>query len=195
MLLSDFEKLVTVYSVFTHCFLICSPMPSVLFHSLPAYLTTHLMRGHHTYTPLYINGAPVERVSCFKYLGVTISADLTWSNHIQTTARKANQRLYHLRQLRKFWASPAIPRSFHSATVENILTQSMASWYENSCEQEHKALQRITRAAERGCRTTPPSLPDLHNKRCLRKAARIIRDASHPRYILFKPLKSGRPLF
>ncbi len=33
------------------------------------------------YTPLMISGTPVERVSSFKYLGVNISEDLTWTTH------------------------------------------------------------------------------------------------------------------
>ncbi len=45
------------------------------------------------YTPLMISGTPVERVSSFKYLGVNISEDLTWTTHIQTQVRKARQRL------------------------------------------------------------------------------------------------------
>ncbi len=57
-------------------------------------------------TPLMISGTPVERVSSFKYLGVNISEDLTWTAHIQTQVKKARQRLYHLRQLRKFRVSP-----------------------------------------------------------------------------------------
>ncbi len=48
------------------------------------------------YTPLVISGTPVERVSSFKYLGVNISEDLTWTTHIQTQVKKARQRLYHL---------------------------------------------------------------------------------------------------
>ncbi len=65
-------------------------------------------RQQRPYTPLMISGTPVERVSSFKYLGVNISEDLTWTAHIQTQVKKARQRLYHLRQLRKFRVSPAI---------------------------------------------------------------------------------------
>ncbi len=65
-------------------------------------------RQQRPYTPLMISGTPVERVSSFKYLGVNISEDLTWTTHIQTQVKKARQRLYHLRQLRKFRVSPAI---------------------------------------------------------------------------------------
>ncbi len=49
------------------------------------------------YTPLMISGTPVERVSSFKYLGVNISEDLTWTTRIQTQVKKARQRLYRAR--------------------------------------------------------------------------------------------------
>ncbi len=53
-------------------------------------------RQQRPYTHLMISGTPVERVSSFKYLGVNISEDLTWTTHIQTQVKKARQRLYHL---------------------------------------------------------------------------------------------------
>jgi len=34
-----------------------------------------------TYSPLGINGTTVERVSSFRYLGVHIAEDLTWTTH------------------------------------------------------------------------------------------------------------------
>ncbi len=69
-----------------------------------------------------ISGNPVERVSSFKYLGVNISEDLTWTTHIQTQVKKARQRLYHLRQLRKFRVSPTILKTFYSGAIESVLT-------------------------------------------------------------------------
>ncbi|KAK3548628.1 hypothetical protein QTP70_015946, partial [Hemibagrus guttatus] len=52
-------------------------------------------------TPL-INESPVERVDSFRYLCVHITQDLSWSCHINTVMKKAQQRLYHLRRLRDF---------------------------------------------------------------------------------------------
>ncbi len=79
-----------------------------------------------------ISGTHVERVSSFKYLGVNISEDLTWTAHIQTQVKKARQRLYHLRQLRKFRVSPAILKTFHSGNIESVLTQCISLWYGNA---------------------------------------------------------------
>ncbi len=81
-------------------------------------------RQQRPYTPLMISGTPVERVSSFKYLGVNISEDLTWTAHIQTQVKKARQRLYHLQQLRKFRVSPAILKTLYSGAIESVLTLS-----------------------------------------------------------------------
>ncbi|KAF7696798.1 hypothetical protein HF521_005216, partial [Silurus meridionalis] len=54
------------------------------------------------YQPLNISRTPVERVDSFRYLGVHITQDLSWSSHINTLVKQARQRLYHLRCLRDF---------------------------------------------------------------------------------------------
>ncbi len=84
-------------------------------------------RQQRPYTPLMISGTPVERVSSFKYLGVNISEDLTWTAHIQTQVKKARQRLYHLWP--KFRVSPAILKTFYSGAIESVLTQCISVWY------------------------------------------------------------------
>ncbi len=106
-------------------------------------------RKQRPYTPLMISGTPVERVSSFKYLGVNISEDLTRTAHIQTQVKKARQRLYHLRQLRKFRVSPAILKMFYSGAIESVLTQCISVWYAKGSNQNCRSLQRVVRLAER----------------------------------------------
>ncbi len=98
-------------------------------------------RQQRPYTLLMISGTPVERVSSFKYLGVNISEDLTWTAHNQTQVKKARQRLYHLRQLRKFRVSPAILKTFYSGAIESLLTQCISVWHGNATNKDGKALQ------------------------------------------------------
>ncbi len=69
-------------------------------------------RQQRPYTPLMISGTPVERVSCFKYLGVNISEDLTWTTHIQTQVKKARQRLYHLPTAEEIQGLSSYPGNF-----------------------------------------------------------------------------------
>eukprot|EP00061_Rhincodon_typus_P000960 g13288.t1 len=56
--------------------------------------------GEHA--PIYINGTEVERVESIKFLGVTITNNLSWTSHIDATVKKTQQRLFFLRWLRKF---------------------------------------------------------------------------------------------
>ncbi len=144
------------------------------------------------YTPLMISGTPVERVSSFKYLGVNISEDLTWTTRIQTQVKKARQRLYHLRQLRKFRVSPTILKTFYSGTIESVLTQCISGWYGNSSSQDCKSLQRVVRLAERISGSALPSLQDIYLKRCRSRAVKIIKDSNHPGNCLFTLLPSGK---
>ncbi len=139
-----------------------------------------------------ISGTPVERVSNFKYLGVNISEDLTWTSHIQTQVKKARQRLYHLRQLRKFRVSPAILKTFYSGAIESVLTQCISVWYGNGSNQDCKTLQRVVSLAERISGSALPSLQVTYLKRCKSRAAKILKDSNHPGNHLFCLLPSGK---
>ncbi len=123
---------------------------------------------------------------------VNISEDLTWTAHIQTQVKKARQRLYHLRQLRKFRVSPAILKTFYSGAIESVLTQCISVWYNNATNQDCKALQRVVRLAERISGSALPSLQDIYLKRCRSRAAKIIKDSTHPGNHHFRLLPSGK---
>ncbi|KAK1801992.1 hypothetical protein P4O66_022223 [Electrophorus voltai] len=70
------------------------------------------------YQPVRINGTTVERVDSFRYLGVHISQDLSWSRHTNSLAKKARQRLYHLRCLRDFRLPSKVLRNVYTCTIE-----------------------------------------------------------------------------
>ncbi len=123
---------------------------------------------------------------------IYISEDLTWTTHIQTQVKKARQRLYHLRQLRKFRVSPTILKTFYAGTIESVLTQCISVWYGNSSSQDCKALQRVVRLAERISGSALPSLQDIYLKRCRSRAVKIIKDSNHPGNCLFTLLPSGK---
>ncbi len=139
-----------------------------------------------------INKQTIGNMQYFKYLGVNISEDLTWTAHIQTQVKKARQRLYHLRQLRKFRVSPAILKTFYSGAIESVLTQCILVCYGNFSNQDCKALQSIVHLAERISGSALPSLQDIYLKRCKSRAAKVTKDSNHPGHHLFILLPSGK---
>ncbi len=65
-------------------------------------MTVNFRRNLPALPPLTIMDSTVPAVESFRFLGTTISQDLKWDNHIDSIVKKAQQRLYFLRQLRKF---------------------------------------------------------------------------------------------
>ncbi len=113
-------------------------------------LVVDFRRQSTEHTPITIDKTPVERVNSFKFLGVHITEDLTWSAHTDAVL-KAHQRLFFLRRLRKFGTSPSILRSFYSCTVESILTGCITAWFGNSTAGNRQALQRVVRNCPPHC--------------------------------------------
>ncbi len=146
------------------------------------------------YTPLVISGTPVERVSSFKYLGVNISEDLTWTTHIQHRLRKPGKDCTSA-TAEEIQGLTNILKTFYAGTIESVLTQCISVWYGNSSSQDCKALQRVVRLAERISGSALPSLQDIYLKRCRSRAVKIIKDSNHPGNCLFTLLPSGKRFY
>ncbi len=91
-----------------------------------------------------------------------------------------------------FRVSPAILKTFYSGAIESVLTQCISVWYNNATNQDCKALQRVVRLAERISGSALPSLQDIYLKRCKSRAAKIIKDSTHPGNHHFCLLPSGK---
>jgi hypothetical protein len=55
--------------------------------------------------PIHIDGTVVEKVESCKFLGIHIADKLKWYTHIDSVVKKAQQRLFNLRRLKKFGLS------------------------------------------------------------------------------------------
>ncbi|KAI4882184.1 hypothetical protein NFI96_024767 [Prochilodus magdalenae] len=78
-------------------------------------LIVDFRKQERVHTPITINGAAVERVRGFKFLGVHITEELTWTEHTRRVMKKAQQRLFFLRRLRRFGMNPRILRTFYTS--------------------------------------------------------------------------------
>ena len=142
--------------------------------------------------PIHIDGTVVERVASFKFLGIHITDKLNWSTHTDSIVKKAQQRLFNLRRLKKFGLSPKALTNFYRCTIESILAGCITAWYGNCSALNRKALQRVVRSAQRITGGKLPALQDTYTTRCHRKAIKIIKDNNHPSHCMFTPLSSRR---
>lgn len=149
-------------------------------------------RNSATPAPLYINGECVERVQTFKFLGVHISADLSWSTNTSALVKKAQQRLHYLRVLKREQLSTSLLVTFYRSTIESLLTYAVSVWHSSCTVADRKRLQRVTNTAQRIIGSPLPPLTDIYSSRCLNRATTITRDITHPGFHLFNLLPSGR---
>uniref|UniRef100_A0A669C6E4 Reverse transcriptase domain-containing protein n=1 Tax=Oreochromis niloticus TaxID=8128 RepID=A0A669C6E4_ORENI len=142
--------------------------------------------------PIILTDTPITFVDSASW--VPPSPTMKWEPTITSVIKKAQQRMYFVRQLKKFNLPTWTMMQFYTAIIESILTSSITVWYAGATIRDKQRLQRVVRSAEKviGCRL--PSLQDLYTSRTLGRAARITADPSHPGHSLFDLLPSGRRL-
>lgn len=79
-------------------------------------------KGQPNHTPLFIGSEEVQQVPSFKFLGLTVSEDLSWSINTASAAGKAQQCLSYLRKLRRAKLPKQILVNFYHCAIENVLT-------------------------------------------------------------------------
>ncbi|KAK3526050.1 hypothetical protein QTP70_012885 [Hemibagrus guttatus] len=114
--------------------------------------------------PLNMNST-VPTVESFRFLGTTISQDLKWDTHIDAIIKKAQQRLYFLRQLRKFNLPQELLTHFYSAVIESVLCTSITVWFSSATKSDIRRLQRTVRTAERIIGAPLSTLQELYTSR------------------------------
>ena len=112
--------------------------------------------------------------------------------NIQCILKKAQQRMYFLRQLKRHGLSQELLIQFYSAVIESVLCTSITVWFGAATQQDRNRLQRTVRTAERITGALLPSIQELYSSRTRKRAGNIIRDPTHPGHNLFSLLPSGR---
>ena len=103
-------------------------------------------------SPITLCDSPVITVESFRFLGTVISQDLKWQHtslmdprfrttyiaddevdgiklNVSCITKKAQQRMYFLRQLKKFNLPKAMMVHFYTSIIESIPTSSITIWY------------------------------------------------------------------
>ncbi|KAI5616338.1 gastrula zinc finger protein XlCGF28.1-like [Silurus asotus] len=146
-------------------------------------------RGTHDTT--HINGMAVKRLQ-FQVSVIHISADLSWAINTSSLVKKAHQRLFFLRTLKKNHLSSDILVNFYRCAIERILTSGVTVLYGSCSVGERKALQQVVKTAQCITGTPPISMEDIQKKWGLHRVCSILKDSSHPVHRLFSVLPSGK---
>ncbi len=149
-------------------------------------------KKQHRHTPLIINNTVVEVVSSVKFLGVQITDSLTWTANITSLVKRAQQRLFCLRRMRRAHFPSPILSTVYEGIIESILTSCISVWSGDCRASDWRSVQRVARTAEKIISSSLPSIQDLAHNRCLSRAQNIVKDPTHPHYGLFTPLPSGK---
>ncbi|KAK3519461.1 hypothetical protein QTP70_029776 [Hemibagrus guttatus] len=107
---------------------------------------------------------PVTSVESFCFLGTTITKELKWEQNIRSLTKKAQQRMYFLRQLKKFLLPVKMLVNFYTAIIESILTSSITVWFAAATARDKAKLQHVIHSVEKVIGCSLPSLQELYTK-------------------------------
>jgi len=96
-------------------------------------------------TPLAISAKPVEQVSEYKILGVTVNASLKWDSHINAVTSKAAKRLWFLKELKRAGVDKEDLAYFFQAVVRPIIEYACPVGTRASRKNSHKS-SKISKA-------------------------------------------------
>ena len=77
---------------------------------------------------IYIDGVLVQTVSSFKLLGVMLRSDLSWCDQVDYVIKKANSRLYALRQLKKAGLNVGDLVVIYSTFIRSCIEYASPAW-------------------------------------------------------------------
>ena len=74
------------------------------------------------FATIVVDGNELERVTSAKLLGLTVSSNLTWNEHVSDVIKKASKSLYLLKQLKRSRVSQQDMSTFYTACIRSVLT-------------------------------------------------------------------------
>jgi len=104
---------------------------------------------NHSPPTLTIEGRPIECVSSFKLLGVQISNDLCWENHVQAICTKANSKLYFLKMLKRAGLSTGDLVCFYTTVIRPVLEYASVVWHHGLTQAQADRLEALQKRALR----------------------------------------------
>jgi hypothetical protein len=142
-----------------------------------------------------IDGAIVERVKDYKYLGCIIDDKLNWEKNTELLCNKANKRMYFLRKLKEFRVDSTILRLFYHSVILSILKFCMVCWFGGLSIKQVKSVERIMKIANKIMSDgLEVHMEEMYNSDLVSMYNRIASNNVHPLFVNFEALRSGTRL-
>jgi len=97
--------------------------------------------------PASLSGKPVQRVSKYNLLGVTLNATLKFDDHIAAITSKAAKQLWLLKKLKCAGVAREHLICFFEAVIRPLLEYACPAWHTSLNKQQTKSLEDIQRRA------------------------------------------------
>ena len=123
-----------------------------------------------------INGDSIKMVVCLKCLGTIMCSEMVWETNTDISVKKAQQRLFFLRQIKKFGLRKVILIQFYRSAIESILTFSIYVWFGGISRRQRSRLDRVVKTASKIVGNELTSLTAIYNDRSIKRAGNIISD-------------------
>ena len=135
-----------------------------------------------TPAPLILDGAVIERVNSHKLLGVWHQNNLKWNSHVEATVKKANKRLFCLRECRRASLPYEVGITCYRTKIRSILEYAAPIWgglpqyLIEEIEQVQNRCLKILGLPQNELQT----LKERRDNITIEEIRRIIRDKTHP---------------
>ena len=146
--------------------------------------------------PIIINDHTVERVRTYKYLGIMLNNDLSWSSNTDYIISKLNSRLYCLRKLKKFNVNICILKLFYQLVIKSVFTYCCVCWGGSITKRDINRITGIIKKSGSIIQSNEHSDISVYYKNAIqRKRQAILKDqnhALHPEFHKHVIARSGR---
>ena len=97
-------------------------------HPCKEVLITFMQIDYFTTRPIVLGNSTVECVTAYKLLGIIVSNDLKYNEHIDYRSKKASKRLYSLRILKKVCVNKEEIVKVYLTTIRPIQEYGVQAW-------------------------------------------------------------------
>ena len=110
-------------------------------------LRISFLKDEPVFDPIVLNGQPLEVVKSVKLLGVKLTNNLSWNEHINDTIKKASKRFYFFIQLKRANAPLKDLVLFYITCIRSVLTYAVPVFFDGLPNYMKIELERVQKRA------------------------------------------------